>query len=253
MNAGRESISIVVPVLNELGLVAPFLQELRARALGAEIVVADGGSTDGTLEAARKIADRVVSSPRGRGRQLNAGAAAAAGELLWFLHVDSHIPAGSLDEIRRMLADPKCAGGYFRIRLPRRSLAYRLTDTFAHYAGFILRIRCGDHGFFCRREGYLAAGKFPQVPLMEDVEFYRALRRLGSVRASQLRLAVDTRRYERLGKWKLTMSYGLIALLYALGVPISRLTKIYKATCQPRAWRDSNPQPSDPKSEALSS
>src|SRR6266498_3323500 len=112
--------SVIVPAFNETSLIRPFLQHLRERAPGAEIIVA------------------------------------------------AEVPQGCLNEIERIMDDPKVVGGYFRIRLPRR-LVYRLTDSFAHYAGILSRMRCGDHGIFCRRTVFVDIGGFPEVPLMEDV------------------------------------------------------------------------------------
>src|SRR5205823_8561931 len=108
------------------------------------------------------------------------------------------------------MADSDVVGGYFRIRLPG-GLVYRLTDSFAHYAGLLLRIRCGDHGIFCRRTAFTYAGGFPAVPLMEDVEFFRRLRRFGRVVHSEKRIAASPRRYEAVGPLRLTLAYGFIA------------------------------------------
>jgi len=126
--------------------------------------------------------------------------------------------------------DPKVAGGFFRIRLPQ-NLVYRLTDTFAHYAGLLLQMRCGDHGIFCRRTAFLDVGGFPEVPLMEDVEFFRLLRRRGRVIWSQKRILASPRRYEIIGSVRLTLAYGLIAALYVFGIPLKKLASIYKRTC----------------------
>ncbi len=157
-------ISIIVPVFNEAPLIRPFLQHLRERAPEAEVIVADGGSSDGTNRLAAEFCDQLVKSERGRTVQMNAGARAARGEILWFVHVDAEVPRGCLDEIGRMMSDSNVVGGYFRIRLPR-SLIYRLTDSFGHYAGILLRMRCGDHGIFCRRTTFLDIGGFPEAPL----------------------------------------------------------------------------------------
>lgn len=102
----RPHVSIVVPVLNEAALIGPFLQHLRQRAPGAELIVADGGSTDGTPAAAEPFCDRLIASSAGRARQLNSGAEAARGEVLWFLHADSEVPRDCLPDIRAALADP---------------------------------------------------------------------------------------------------------------------------------------------------
>jgi rSAM/selenodomain-associated transferase 2 len=222
--------SIIVPVLDEAPLIQSFLRHLRERAPGAEIIVADGGSTDGTADRASGFCDQLVVSERNRAVQMNAGARRAGGDIFWFVHVDADVPWGCLDEIERIMDDPKVAGGYFRIQLPRGHI-YRLTDCFAHYAGIVLRMRCGDHGIFCRRTVFIDVGGFPEVPLMEDVEFFRLLRRRGRVICSQKRILASPRRYETIGRVRLTLGYGLIAMLYIFGVPLSKLASLYGRIC----------------------
>jgi rSAM/selenodomain-associated transferase 2 len=226
----RMQFSIVVPVYNEALLIRPFLQHLRERASEAEIIVADGGSSDGTPDLAAGLCNELVVSERNRATQMNLGACAATGDVLWFVHVDAGVPQDCLAEIARILDDTTVAGGYFRIRLPR-GLVYRLTDSFAHYAGMLLRMRCGDHGMFCRRTAFVDAGGFPEVPLMEDVEFFRRLHRCGRVMHSDKRIVVSPRRYEAVGRARLTFAYGFIATLYVCGVPLPKLARIYQRTC----------------------
>ena len=223
-------ISIIVPVSNEAPLIRRFLAQLRERAPGAEIIVADGGSTDGTADLAPGFCDRLVESQRDRARQMNAGAHAAHGEILWFVHADVELPSQCLDEITRIMDDSNVVGGYFRIRLPG-ALIYRLTDSLAHYAGILLRMRCGDHGIFCRRTAFVDVGGFPTVPLMEDVEFFRRLHRYGRVVHSKKRIVVSPRRYEAIGAARLTFAYGFIATLYIFGVPLSVLARMHQYMC----------------------
>lgn len=228
----RETISIVIPVLNEENLIAPFLRHLRRRAPEAELVVVDGGSSDETAARVAGLAHKFVVAEAGRASQMNAGASMAGGDIVWFLHCDCRVPRKCLSEIRILLAAPHTVGGYFRVRIASRAFIYRLTDCFAHYAGHVLRIRCGDHGFFCRRELFQMLGGFPSVPLMEDVEFYRALWRQGRVRSSARRLLLSARRYQRVGPWRVTFAYGLIAILYAVGVPLRFLARVYARTAK---------------------
>jgi rSAM/selenodomain-associated transferase 2 len=223
-------LSIIVPVFNEARLLRTFLAHLRERAPEAEIVVADGGSSDGTADLATGFCDQLIVSKRNRAIQMNAGARAAHGEIFWFVHADAEIPWDCLDEIEHIMDNPKIVGGFFRIRLPQGPV-YRLTDSFAHYAGLLLRMRCGDHGIFCRRTAFLKIGGFPEVPLMEDVEFFRLLRRRGRVICSQKRILASPRRYETVGRVRLTLSYGLIAMLYIFGVPLSKLASLYGRIC----------------------
>ena len=225
-------VSIIIPVFNEALLIRPFLSNLRARTRGAEIIVVDGASTDGSDQLAQGFCDQVIrSGERSRAKQMNLGADSARGDIFWFLHADAEIPLDSLNEIDRIMCDSRVSGGFFRIRLPTAPAVYRLTDSFAHYAGLLLRMRCGDHGMFCRRSAFVAAGGFPDVPLMEDVEFFRRLRRCGRVVYSNQRIGASPRRYERVGPTRLTFAYGSIATLYLFGVSLSTLTQIYQRTC----------------------
>jgi hypothetical protein len=162
---------------------------------------------------------------------MNVGADAAGGEVFWFLHVDAEVPLESLNEIARIMRDPEICGGFFRIRLPDAPVVYRLTDSFAHYAGLVLRMRCGDHGIFCRRSAFADAGGFPDVPVMEDVEFFRRLRRCGRVAYSNKRIGASPRRYETVGPVRLTFAFGSIATLYLFGVSLSTLARVYRRLC----------------------
>jgi rSAM/selenodomain-associated transferase 2 len=225
-------ISVIVPVFNEASSIRSFLSNLRERTRGAEIIVVDGASTDGTDQLAQELCDQVIrTSERSRAKQMNAGAAAARGDIFWFLHADAEVPLESLNEIGRIMRNPEICGGFFRIRLPAAPAVYRLTDGFAHYAGLLLRMRCGDHGIFCRQTAFVEAGGFPDVPLMEDVEFFRRLRRCGRIVHSNKRIGASPRRYETIGPTRLTFAYGSIATLYLFGVSLSALARIYRRTC----------------------
>lgn len=229
-----ELISLIVPVFNEAVSVEQFLKCLRERAGGAEIIVVDGRSTDRTFDLARNHCDRCLRAPHGRAAQMNAGARAALGETFWFLHADCKVPVDCLRQISEALRNPDVVGGFFRIRIPDKRVVYRLTDSFAHYAGILLRMRFGDHGFFCRRTAFEKIGGFPEVPLMEDAKFFGRLRRLGGIAIIPSRLVSSARRYEQIGPWRLTLTYGLIALLSLCRVPIVILARIYRMTCIPR-------------------
>src|SRR6266513_4443102 len=225
-------VSIIIPVFNEAPLIRPFLSNLRERTRGAEIIVVDGASTDGTDRLAQGFCDQLIQSDeRSRAKQMNLGADAAGGDIFWFLHADAEVPLESLNEIARIMGDPTVCGGFFRIRLPAAPAVYRLTDGFAHYAGLLLRMRCGDHGMFCRRIAFVDAGGFPDVPLMEDVEFFRRLRRCGRIVHSNKRIGASPRRYEAIGRARLTFAYGFIATLYFFHVPLSLLARIYQRAC----------------------
>jgi glycosyltransferase involved in cell wall biosynthesis len=140
-------ISIIVPVLNEAATIERFLKRLGERTERAELIVVDGGSSDGTFELAQRHCDRCLRASPGRAVQMNAGARTASSDTLWFLHADCEVPADCLEQISDALRSPQVVGGFFRIRIPNKRLVYRLTDSFAHYAGLLLRMRFGDHGW----------------------------------------------------------------------------------------------------------
>src|SRR5207245_7057363 len=127
----------------------------------------------------------------------------------WFLHADCEVPDGCLEQISDALRHPEVVGGFFRIRILNKYIVYRLTDSFAHYAGLLLRMRLGDHGFFCRRTVFEEIGGFPEVPLMEDAEFFCKLRRLGGIAIIPSRLITSPRRYEQMGPCRPTRTYTL--------------------------------------------
>ena len=233
----RNAISIIIPVLNEAAAIRPFVEHLRQNAPDSEIIVVDGGSSDGTAELARNLADHTLTTAANRALQMNAGAEKSSGDILWFLHVDVRIPQEATGIIERMMAEERVIGGFFRIRLPGSKWVYRLTDSVAHYLGLLLRMRCGDHGIFCRRDVFFAIGGYPEVPLMEDAEFFRSLMRNGKLCWTSTRLIVSPRRYEQIGALRLTLFYGLIGGLYGLGVPLSALAKLYSRLCQPSPAR----------------
>lgn len=221
-------VSIICPVLNEADEILPFLATVRRHAADAQTVVVDGGSRDGTRELAASAADRVLVAEGGRAGQLNAGAAAADGEILWFLHVDARIPAEAVPAMREALTDPGLVGGCFRIRYPASRWVYRVGDAGSNLAVDLLGRCYGDHGIFCRREAFSRAGGFPLLPLMEDAEFYRALRRVGRTRQLRERLEVSARRYQTGGEWRVTGIFALLSTLYTLRIPPRRLAALHR-------------------------
>jgi len=224
-------ISIIVPTLNEVDSIREFLADLRQRAPNAEVIVVDGSSSDDTAKHAIGSCDQLLQTTPGRARQMNLGASAANVNVFWFLHADAAIPYGAVSEIKRTLQDQHVVGGFFRIRFPRERFVYQLSDTIGHYLGLLVRIRYGDHGFFCRRADFFAAGGYPDLPLFEDAEFYRRMRRRGRTRHVRNKIITSPRRYERLGPYRLTASYLLLSTLYLLHVPIPVLSRIYSRLC----------------------
>lgn len=227
MNSRAPSISVIVPVLNEARLLGDFLRRVRAVSSDLEVIVVDGGSCDGSFLIAENLADQVIKAPRGRAVQMNAGAQIARGRAFWFLHADLKVPPASVERISAALADPGIAGGCFRLRYPRREWIYRVSDSLGNAGVKVFGFALGDHGIFCRREAFTGAGRYPNVPILEDAELYRRLRRRGRMLQLGERIVSDPRTFEKCGRYRTTAVYFLILALYAFGVPIRWLNKIY--------------------------
>jgi rSAM/selenodomain-associated transferase 2 len=241
MNSSALFVSIIVPVLNEADLIEASLRRLRSLGPDLEIVVVEGGSSDGTWSLAEPFADRVISARRGRASQMNAGAEIARGEVLWFMHADLEAPYDSVVQIKNVLSDPRIVGGCFRLRLPRPELVYRVSDSLGNHAVNLFGFALGDHGIFCRREAFRQVGGYPEVPILEDAEIYRRLR--GEGRMVQLREEVisDPRAFEAHGRYRTTAVYFSILALYVLGVPIRVLNRIYRRFHRPGLARSERP------------
>jgi rSAM/selenodomain-associated transferase 2 len=227
MSSSQPFVSVIVPVLNEAILLGDFLRNVRDLGPRFEIIVVDGGSSDRTISIAQSFADRVITAPRGRASQMNAGAEIARGEVLWFLHADLNVPRNSIAQIRAALADAQIAGGCFRLRYPRRESIYRVSDSVGNLGVHLFGFALGDHGIFCRREAFVSAGGYPDVPILEDAELYRRLKRIGRMRQVGERIVSDPRTFERCGRYRTTIVYFLILALYVGGVPIAWLNRIY--------------------------
>jgi rSAM/selenodomain-associated transferase 2 len=223
---GPGRCSIIVPALNEERVIGRTLR--RARRLGPhELIVVDGGSDDRTRSIAQRYATVVRSLP-GRGRQLNAGAALATGDLLLFLHADVRLPFDALVAIERALADPDVVGGCFRVRFSRDP-----HDVFLAAVYDLLRLRgrgivYGDATIFVRRSAFEAVGGFRPYPIMEDVNLVSRLRSLGRFVELPEVVVPSNRRWRRGGRWRAWASWWAIQLLYGAGVSPIWLGRLYR-------------------------
>ena len=219
-------LSIIIPVLNEQRTIAATLADLD-RVEAAEVIVVDGGSTDRTAESVRATSARLVVSPRGRAMQMNAGARQAAGDVLLFLHADTKLPAGASRDIHECMADARCAGGRFDIRLDSTRPLLRLVGRMISLRSRLTRVATGDQAIFVRRAVFERLGGFPEIPLMEDVAFSRALKKEGSIACLRARVTSSARRWEQHGPVRTILLMWVLKLLYLAGVPPARLKRLY--------------------------
>jgi len=228
-------LSIVVPVLDEAAIVERALQALAPlRADGVEVVVADGGSRDGTVALAASWADAVVTAPRGRAVQMNAGARRATGDVLLFLHADTALPDDAAALVMAALQDPagrtRCAAvwGRFDVRITGHPRLLGLVARLMNWRSRLTGIATGDQAIFMTRAAFDAVGGFPEQPLMEDIEISRRLRRLGRPACLRTRVTTSGRRWETRGIWRTIVLMWRLRLLYAVGVAPERLARSYR-------------------------
>ena len=188
----------------------------------------DGGSTDATAAIAARFPQvRLLASPRGRARQMNAGARAARGDVLLFLHADTLLPDGALAAVEAAVGDPGVVAGRFDVRFDNPRPVFRMIAWFMNPRSRWSGISTGDQAIFVRREVFEALGGYPDMPLMEDVELCRRLKRRGRLAALRLRVTTSARKWEREGAVRTILLMWALRLLYMVGVPPARLHRWY--------------------------
>lgn len=220
------TLSIVMPVLNESARIVEALEALAAlRRCGAEVIVVDGGSNDGTAELAAPLADRVIVSPRGRARQMNAGAVVAQGRMLLFLHADTRLPPDAHALVERTLAGH--SWGRFDVMLEGRSVWLRVIAAMMNLRSRLSGIATGDQAIFVTRAAFAAAGAYPDQPLMEDIELSKRLKHSGPPACLRARVTTSGRRWDTQGVWRTILLMWRLRFDYWRGVPAARLLAWY--------------------------
>ena len=230
MKQAGPDFSIVVPVLYEEDTIAGLLEHIGGLdgAGRCEVIVVDGDPAGGTLQTIQD--DRVVTmtSPPWRSRQMNAGAAAARGPTLIFLHADTRLPPDALSDIDAALRGDKFVGGAFRLRFDSDRFIYRLMSGFVTIRSRWNRLPYGDQAIFLRRGYFERIGGYSEIPLMEDVDIVRRIRRLGGrIKILDSSVRTSRRRLEAEGVARRVLQNWLITVLYAVGVSPEKLVRFY--------------------------
>jgi rSAM/selenodomain-associated transferase 2 len=226
--ASRIALSIIVPVWNEAAGIETALRRLAPqRASGAEVIVVDGGSSDGTVARAQPLADRVVESVRGRAAQMNAGAEHARGGALLFLHADTALPPAADELIVAALAEHHW--GRFDVRLDGAHPVLPIVAALMNLRSRLTGIATGDQAIFMRRETFAVLGGFASLPLMEDVECCKRLKRIGVPANLRARVVTSGRRWEKFGVWRTILLMWRLRLAYFCGADPEALARLYQA------------------------
>ena len=220
-------LSIIIPALNEADHIGALLSDLAPlRTAGHELILVDGGSVDGTRALAACGVDRVLESARGRAVQMNAGARAASGELLWLLHADSRVPHGAAAALLTACEAGAC-WGRFDVRLSGRHPLLRLVERAMNLRSCVTGIATGDQGIFVTRDAFAQIGGFPEIPLMEDIALSKRLCRLARPACLRPPLTTSSRRWESRGVLRTILLMWRLRLAYALGADPARLARRY--------------------------
>jgi len=225
------SVSVIIPVLRETQLLDSLIDHLLQIADGVpvEMIIVDGSPDGESIKAISREGVTLLAAPAGRARQMNAGAAAAKGDSLLFLHADTRLPPGAFRRIVETLSKGDCVAGAFDLRYSSERLSMRLIARVACLRSRLTRIPYGDQAQFFRRDYFEKIGGFADIPLMEDVEIMRRIKDRGD-RISILPEAVATsaRRHEKEGVVYCTLRNWTIVTLYFLGMSPGRLVRFYK-------------------------
>jgi rSAM/selenodomain-associated transferase 2 len=222
-------IGVIIPALNE----APGLQQMLApllewQARGHELILVDGGSQDATASIAAAAGAHVVSSEKGRARQMNAGAAVATAEVFLFLHADTELPADADRLISTGLSTGQYSWGRFDVHIRGRARMFPVISAMINLRSRLSGIATGDQALFMTRAAFAAVGGFPDLPLMEDVEICKRLKRHSQPLCLRQRVVTSGRRWETRGVWRTIVLMWRLRFAYWRGIPAEQLARLYR-------------------------
>ena len=222
------TLSIIIPVFNEGERIAAALDALAGpRVLGVEVIVVDGGSRDATIQRARLRADRVISAPRGRAAQMNAGAEKASGEVLLFLHADTRLPYDPDHVVLQGLERSGRAWGRFDVKIEGRNPLLLVVGWLMNLRSRMTGIATGDQAIFATREAFRDVGGFPMIELMEDIALSKQLKRISRPLCLRERIITSGRRWEEHGVLRTVVLMWRLRLAYFFGADPAELARQY--------------------------
>ncbi len=220
------AISIVIPTLNERGNLAGNLASCHPPE-DVEIIVVDGGSIDGTPELAQRPDVKLVISKPGRGKQMNVGARMAKGEIVLFLHGDTVLPQGYYPQIISVLEGEGVVAGAFRLSIDGKPVSLRIIENVVNLRARILQMPFGDQALFMKKSMFEQVGGFQEIPIMEDFDLVRELRKRGRIGIAEGAILTSGRRWERFGPWRTTLMNQIAIMAHLLGISPVTIAKFY--------------------------
>jgi rSAM/selenodomain-associated transferase 2 len=226
------ALSIIIPVLSEAGSIGETIHHIRGldAAGTAEIIVVDGDPGGSTISAIKAEDVRMVVAEKGRARQMNLGAALATGDVLLFLHADTLLPSNAFALIRSTMNDKRFVGGAFDLGFNTKRKIFKITEGYVFLRTRLTKIPFGDQAIFIRRDYFEKIGGYRDIPILEDVELMKRIRkRADAIRIILAKVRTSVRRYEKEGVLFCTLRNWLLQISYALGMSPERLAKWYKS------------------------
>ncbi|MBD2729395.1 TIGR04283 family arsenosugar biosynthesis glycosyltransferase [Nostoc sp. FACHB-892] len=225
-NIDAARISIIIPTLNEAENIKEAIVTTQLNT-NIEVIIVDGGSKDDTIEIAQSLGVKVISSSPGRAVQMNAGAVAATGEILLFLHADTRLPIGFDEMVGTALQQPGNVAGAFNLRIDASLLSLRWVELGVNVRSHFYQMPYGDQAIFLTKAVFQQIGGFPELPIMEDFELIRRLKRIGRIVIIPTPVVTSARRWLQKGVFKTTLLNQIVIIAYLLGVSPERICSWY--------------------------
>jgi len=223
-------LSIIIPVINEGDKLLPTLESLsQLKNCDHEIIMVDGGSQDNTIEISRPYVDTIITSEKGRARQMNLGAKKSSGDILWFLHADSLIPDNAYNIICNSLQKTHRVWGRFNIRLSGSKWAFRVIEKLINTRSRLTKVATGDQGIFVLRSKFEKLNGYSDMPLMEDIDFSKRFKKLSPPVCLNDTIITSSRRWESNGVISTVLLMWYLRFAYFMGTPAEKLAHKYRS------------------------